>query len=105
MTKLQSENIDTLATWSTDLLLMLEDDSLTAAELATVRPPTDVKPARPKDRLDLFAARASLRVSLERIASATTRLDDERAQWYLQRELPIAVCRFNAFYELLRSTE
>lgn len=96
-----------LATWATDLLLLLEREDVSSAELEAMRPPTAVEAAISNQRPDIFQARESLRHSLERVAIATTKheLDEASIQWFLNLELPRTVCRFNALHALLAATE
>lgn len=104
MTETQTQDLAALASWSTRLLLMLERDDLSADELAELRPSTRITPAVDgRGPIDLFDARRDLRLSVERISTAAVKLDGEAAQWFVQRELPVTLCRFNALHELLRS--
>lgn len=86
-----------LATWATGLLKALESPSLSADELSAHTPPFDVDDVRIAEPLRTRElAIESLRVSVERVAIAATKLDldDQKAAAYIDLELPIAVARF-----------
>lgn len=98
-----SEDLSAVASWSTELLLLLEHDDLSFEELSSKQPPTHARPARATSPPTTKAASLdSLRVSVERISVAVNRLEDDAAQSFLATELPIAVGRFNRFADFVK---